>query len=48
MYPFIGRLPYGAGSFSADSFFQMVGMHPEVVNVACVEEIVGVKAVKAK
>lgn len=47
VYPFIGRQPH-SGTLTGDDFFQMVGMHPEVARVASVDEIVGVKAVKAK
>ncbi|KAK9803848.1 hypothetical protein WJX73_008178 [Symbiochloris irregularis] len=47
VYPFIGRQPC-SGTLTGDDFFQMVGMHPEVAKVASVDEIVGVKAVKAK
>lgn len=47
VYPFIGLHPH-PGTLTAADFFRMVGMHPEVARVASVDEIVGVKAVKAK
>lgn len=47
VYPFIG-VRQRAGLLSASDFFDLVGMHPEIAQVASVDEIVGVKAVKAK
>ena len=48
VYPFIGRQPHSGHTLSGDDFFQMIGMHHEVARVASVDEIIGVKAVKAK
>ena len=47
VYPFIG-VRKSQALLTAHEFFDMVGMHPEIARVASVEEIVGVKAVKAK
>ena len=47
VYPFLLAINH-QGPLTARSFFELVGLHPEVVKVSVSEDIVGTKAVRQR